>query len=373
NYVPFARTLCDSFLERHPEGNCHVLVIDDHVGWIDPGRERFRIVSLAGLGIEGLPEMCFKYNVTELSTAVKPFFIDHLFRTGAAEKVLYLDPDILVTGALDGLFEELDRSDVILTPHLDRDFPEDGLFPDDAHILRSGIYNLGFIGMRKCDNACALLAWWKEKMRDKCVIDHRRGYFVDQRFIDLATTLFGSVSAVRDPGCNVAYWNLHSRKIGIRDGQWICNGGALRFFHFSNYKPEYPDVISGHQTRYALADLPELRALFDLYRSLLFANGYGVSGKWPYTYDRFDDGTKVNDLARKIYRISAAARRNGNPFDRSGYPVAFRLLLPVAAVLQRLVSFAKKQIKTNPFLRKTLEPLLGPLPHGEPRGRHEPL
>jgi glycosyltransferase involved in cell wall biosynthesis len=44
-----------------------------------------------------------------------------------------------------------------------------------------------------------------------------------------------------------------------------------------------------------------------------------------------------------------------------------------AAVLQRLVSFAKKRIKTSPFLRKTLEPILGPLPHGEPRGRHEPL
>ncbi|MEW6721319.1 MAG: glycosyl transferase [Thermodesulfobacteriota bacterium] len=370
NYLAFARTLCDSFLEHHPAGTCHVLVIDDPAGRFDPGRERFRIVSLRDLGIEGLPELCFKYNVTELSTAVKPFFIEHLFRTGAADRVLYLDPDILVTNPLDGLYGELDRADVILTPHLDKDYPEDGLFPDDGHILRSGIYNLGFIGMRKCGNTAGLLSWWKGKMRDKCLIDHGRGYFVDQRFIDLATTLFDNISVVRDPGCNVAYWNLHSRKIGMREGRWTCNGDPLRFFHFSNYRPESPHVISGHQTRYDLADLPELRALFDLYRRLLFSNGYEESVKWPYTFDRFDDGSRINDTFRKLYRISGPARRARDPFVRSGHPLSLRLLLPATAILHFTKTFLKERIKASPLFRRLLTPVLGPLPHGKPLVRH---
>ncbi len=371
NYLASARTLCDSFLELHPDGRCFVLVIDDYNGYIDPVKERFRIIPISDLGIKGLKEFCFKYNVTELSTAVKPYFLEHLFRFAPTEKILYLDPDILVTASLDHLFEELDHSDVILTPHLDRDYPEDGLFPDDAHILRSGIYNLGFIGIRKCRNSYDLLSWWQKKMYDKCIIAHGRGYFVDQRFIDLATTLFMQIFTIRDPGYNVAYWNLHSREIRSLDGRWMCGGGPLYFFHFSNYNPEYPDAISGHQTRYSLADLPDLRALFDVYRRRLLANGYCESGKWPYTYDRFEDGSRVNDLFRKIYRVSKTARTNENPFERSGYTVALRILLPVTSILHGLFAFAKARIKGNPLSRRILEPFLGPLPQGKQPKRHD--
>jgi hypothetical protein len=373
NYLAFARTLCNSFLEQHPEGKCFVLVIDSHEGYIDPGTERFQVVRVEELRIQGLKELCFRYNITELSTALKPFLIEHLLRNTPAQKVLYLDPDILVTAPLHHLYEELDRWDVILTPHLDKDYPEDGLFPDDSHVLRSGIYNLGFIGMRKCGNVFDLLAWWRGKVSEKCVIDHGRGYFVDQRFIDLATTLFRNIAPVLDPGYNVAYWNLHSRAVGVQEGRWTCGEGPLYFFHFSDYKPEYPDEISGHQTRFALADLCDLRALFDLYRCRLIENDYSETRKWPYTYGYFEDGSKVNDLFRKIYRISKTARRNGNPFDRSGYTAGIRMLLPVTSIIHVLLSFAKDRVKASPLSRRLLQPIVGPLPRSRPAGRQEKL
>ena len=72
-----------------------------------------------------------------------------------------MDPDILVTGTLDGLFEKLDASDIVLTPHLDQDYPADGLLPDDGYILRAGQFNLGFIGVSATENAQSFLNWWK--------------------------------------------------------------------------------------------------------------------------------------------------------------------------------------------------------------------
>ena len=47
NYLPAARVLADSLAEHHPGVRLHVLVIDEWEGYIDPARERFEIVDPA--------------------------------------------------------------------------------------------------------------------------------------------------------------------------------------------------------------------------------------------------------------------------------------------------------------------------------------
>ena len=186
NYTSFARTLCDSFLSAQPSGRCHVLFIDRTERYIDPLKENFTAYHLDEIGIPAVKELCFKYNVTELATAVKPFFLRFLLSKPEIREIIYLDPDILVLDTLGHLFNLLGTKDIVLTPHLDADYPEDGRFPDDSHVMRSGVFNLGFIGVRRSGNVERFLDWWAGKMMDKCVIDHGKGYFVDQRFIDLA-------------------------------------------------------------------------------------------------------------------------------------------------------------------------------------------
>jgi lipopolysaccharide biosynthesis glycosyltransferase len=149
NYLSFARTLCHSFLQNHPDGVCYVLIIDEFDGYLDRDREKFEIISINDLGIARLTEFCFKYDITELSTAVKPYLLKYLLDEKGMDELLYLDPDILVTAPLDLLFGELQQNDIILTPHLDKDYPEDGCLPNDAHIMLSGVFNLGFIGVRR--------------------------------------------------------------------------------------------------------------------------------------------------------------------------------------------------------------------------------
>ena len=363
NYLAFARTLCDSFLDHHPEGSCHVLFIDDTEGYLDAASERFKAHHLQDLAIPDQKSFCFKYTITELSTAVKPYYLRYLLETANLGKVLYLDPDILLLHRLDELFELLDRANVLLTPHLDTDFPEDGDFPDDGHILKSGIFNLGFIGVRHGENVFRFLQWWEKKLYDKCVIDHARGYFVDQRFIDLAFTLFDDMQIVRNTGYNVAYWNLHSRAVEYCDGQWTCNGAPLYFFHFSNYRPEHPETLSGFQNRIRLSERPFLKMLYSLYTAKLIRNGYEESSRWPYTHGRYADGTPIRDDTRKVYRRLMRHFRLDDPFRRFSHPASLRL----ASALWGIYGGARRRIRNRAvhhdgLLRRLATALYGPFP-----------
>jgi hypothetical protein len=302
NYVAHARVLAESFLAKHPAGKCFVLVVDDYEGCIDPAQEVFDVIGVNELQIPNVRSFCFKYNVTELATALKASFLRFLLERREVRQVLYLDPDILVTSGLDELFERLNRAPLLLTPHLDQDYPNDGRFPNDSSVLRAGIFNLGFLGLAGGPWATGFLRWLEEKLSDSCVVDPAGGYFVDQRFFDIALSTYPEIEIERGVGYNVAYWNLHSRFLTFQNGTWLCNGEPLRFFHFSNYYPETPDSISGHTNRYKISDRPDLAPLFDYYRAQLLGHGYEKAKSWPYSFNQFANGVPISEPIRREYR-----------------------------------------------------------------------
>lgn len=363
NYVSFARSLCDSFLSLHPAGRCHVLFIDRTDGYIDPSNENFTVCHLDEIGIPDLKDLYFKYNVTELATAVKPLFLRFLLSKPEIREIIYLDPDILVLESLGELFNLLETKDIVLTPHLDKDYPEDGMFPDDSHIMRGGVFNLGFIGVRRSANVERFLDWWAGKMRYKCVIDHGRGYFVDQRFIDLAFTLFDNIHVEKDTGYNVAYWNLHSRQVDYKEGRWLCNGKPLFFFHFSNYKPEAPSLLSAFQDRVRLAEHPSLKKLFTLYTERLLKYGYRESRVWPYTHGKYTDGGTISDEDRRVYRSFGEWFVPGDPFDRRRYPLKLKLAMGLATLFGRFRRWVRdRAIRNNGVIRKIARSIYGNFP-----------
>ncbi|HEV7682571.1 MAG TPA: hypothetical protein VGO68_10650 [Pyrinomonadaceae bacterium] len=318
NYLAFARTLARSFLNKHPDYKCYVLIVDDFAEYINPTHESFEIIKLSDLEIPNLPQFCFKYDVKELCTAVKAHLLDYLMRQKSLQKLLYLDPDILVTAPLADIYRKLDTFDIVLTPHLDTDYPADGLLPDDSHILRAGQFNLGFIGVNSSENAKSFLNWWKLKLSEHCVVDVPNGYFVDQKFIDFVPVLFENFHIEKQTGYNVAYWNLHSRRVHKQKGAWQCNDGPLYFFHFSGYDPEC-DAISSHipvsLARHRLSRRSDLGSLFAEYKEMLIENGQTEASGWPYTFGYFTTGEQIPDELRKYYRsIPEKWRSLGNPF-----------------------------------------------------------
>ncbi len=52
----------------------------------------------------------------------------------------------------------------VLTPHMTEPLPNDGKHPQDIHVLASGTYNLGFLGISKTTTALKMLDWWNDKL-----------------------------------------------------------------------------------------------------------------------------------------------------------------------------------------------------------------
>jgi glycosyltransferase involved in cell wall biosynthesis/SAM-dependent methyltransferase len=307
NYAPFARVLAESFTEHHPDARCFVLVIDDPEGHLDPGNEPFEILTPGDLAIEEFDRMAALYSVLELSTAVKPWLLRHLLNVRGCETLAYLDPDIEVHDSLAELEALLHEHRLVVTPHLTAAMPRDGLKPSETDILIAGSYNLGFIGLAPGPDTDALLDWWGERLVTDCIVAPERGFFVDQRWMDFAPGLVPSFHVLRDPGYNVAYWNLPSREVKRRGDGWTVNGRPLRFFHFSGFDPQQPALLSKHQNRIQLADRPALRDLCRRYAERLLAHMDAGRPPWSYRYDRLADGTKIDAAIRLGYRRALEA------------------------------------------------------------------
>jgi hypothetical protein len=274
NFLSYARIVGRSYLQHHPGSRFYVLVVDGLPDGVEAGGG-IEVVTPEALDLPYLHELCFKYNVVELSTAVKPSFLAHLL--GREESIVYLDPDILVMRRFAELWRELDRAPIVLTPHLLKPIPMDGLRPNEQDMLISGAYNLGFLAIRRSQDVDELLAWWATRLRDGCRIDVPNGLFTDQKWIDLVPCYFASTAVLRDPTYNVAFWNLHERRLERRGSAFFAEGRPIAFFHFSGFTPTIPSNLSRHQTRTQVEKRTPLAELLNLYVDLHMRNGYARS------------------------------------------------------------------------------------------------
>jgi glycosyltransferase involved in cell wall biosynthesis len=322
-----ARVLANSFRKHHPDIPFFVLLVDRVDGCFRPEREPFTLIPFDELPLQNRYQLAFKYDIIELNTAVKPCFLEHLFKAYGVGKVLYLDPDILILRSMSALFDLLDRRSIILTPHLLTALEEDGHEPSDETILRAGTYNLGFLGLANNDTTGTLLKWWQNKLSEACQSAPERGMFVDQKWMDLTPGLFDGVYILRDAGYNVAYWNLPSRSTEMRGETVLVNQRPCYFFHFSGFDPDYPDRVSKHTTRLTMDKIGGAAGLFHKYRDLLARSGHNKCKKWPYAFDAFANGVKIPAMARQLFQeLGDQAGQFPNPFNIRGPRTYYRWL-----------------------------------------------
>jgi hypothetical protein len=300
NYVAHARVLARSFARHHPDGRFWTLIIDDFGGYVDAANEPFEILTPAEIGCEPFIHMAMRYSVLELSTAVKPWLLRHLMgQTG--RPVTYLDPDIKIYGSLKTLDDQAAAHGVVLIPHNSEPIPPDDRMPSQVDIMIAGIYNLGYVSLAPGREVEDLLDWWADRLERDCRVDPKWGYFVDQRWFDLTPGFLSDVAIVRDPEFNLAYWNVHSRRLGWADGRYTVNDRPLAFFHFSGFDPEHPLVLSRHQNRVDVTSDPVLERLLGEYAADVMSEGHAVSRGWPYSYGSLGDGMRIDDTLRGLY------------------------------------------------------------------------
>lgn len=321
SFLPFARVLARSFAEHHPGVPFYVLLCDEVQSCFEPAEEPFVLIPFTELEMRHPEHFRFRYSIQYLSIAAKPQLLHHLFGLGY-ERVLYFDSDILIMGDLEPLIDPPGDCSVALTPHLLS--PPRGTSGTERELAvsRAGIFNAGCVSARSDERGRAFIAWWEDRLRYHTIHDVARGLHGDQRWLDLAASFFEGVSVIRDPACNVAYWNLPERVVSWHGGRLMVNETPCRFFHFSGFSPDRSEVLTRHKIEGEFSS-PAILELLERYTDLLLDAGYEESRQWPYAWQTFDNGVTIPDIARNEYRdLGAEVERFGDPFD-TGRPGNF--------------------------------------------------
>ena len=276
NYLAQAKTLADSLILYNPEYKFIIGLVDELSEEID--YDFFlphEIIPIKEIGLQEFDSIAKKYNIIELNTAVKASFFKYVFkRFENLDHTYYFDPDLMFFNSLNKLDEEFKQSNILLTPHIHTPIPLDDSFPHENLFLNYGIYNLGFIGVKRNENSFQFLDWWEERTLNYGFINTKEGYFVDQLWINLVPIFFKKVKILPEYGYNAAPWNLHERKQIVKkeDGFYMKDESKLVFFHFSSYKFNKPENIAKDYVRYSFICCPELKPLYEIYHTKLVDN-----------------------------------------------------------------------------------------------------
>lgn len=338
NYLPRVRVLAESVRRYGHSGDLVVFLVDDPEAHSDTSAEPFVQLPLAAMTLdpEWFARMTLYYDVTELSTAVKPWVLEAVARgaapapgsaAGTGDRpaaVAYLDPDTELLAPLDDLWAIAAGGEVVLTPHTLEPFPRDRLLMAERTLLQAGVFNLGFLALPSGGAGPALLTWWQERLRFDALVAPDEWLFTDQHWMNLAPSLF-PCHLVTDRGVNVAFWNLHERPLTRRDGVLRAGGDPLRLMHFSGINPRHPHLLSATQAQYPrvlLSEQPELARLCEHYLERIApkaseADGEpGIGDTTPaaddYRWNRLPNGVTLQRWMRRRYRSELVAAVEGH-------------------------------------------------------------
>jgi hypothetical protein len=302
NYLAQAKTLADTMGSTNPSWRFIVGLVDKNVGNIDLSFLGCEILEVEQLQIEEFEQMVNSYSIVELITAVKPFYFTYFLKKyPEADKVIYFDPDIMVFDSLVSLEQKLDLNDIILTPHFTQPI-NDKFLPTEKHVFNTGVFNLGFLAVKRSENTANMLKWWEGKLRTECILDLTRGYFVDQLWMTLVPAYFDKVLIDKYPGYNMAHWNLHERTLTETANGYMVNDVPLIFYHFSHYHPDRPNEIAAYHTRFSFEKRPDLGAIFENYKNSLLRNNYFEFKKVSCYYMRNEGKKKLKKSIESFFR-----------------------------------------------------------------------
>jgi hypothetical protein len=317
NYLPKARVLAKSLRKNCDDVYFTLVVSDDLPNDFMLENEPFdQVLYIEDLNIpvDNLPLWIFLHNVVELCTAVKGAAILKLLQESSYDKVVYLDPDIAVFSDLTELSETLDKYDIVLTPHMCIPEPVENtraIMDNEICSLRHGIYNLGFIALKRSKNALAFAQWWRDRLVHFCYADIPQGLFTDQRWCDLVPAFFDGVYIEKSSAYNVATWNLNNRKIMRENNYYLVDRKPLQFYHFTGFDSGAQEMMMS-----VYGDTQEVWDLRNWYIQVQDENGQKVLGKTKFKYSKYSNGMVISDKHRQTLRRNDLFEyfRNTNPF-----------------------------------------------------------
>ncbi len=304
SYLNRARVMSETLRKQHPDWTIWLVMTDKEPDGfrLNLAQEDYhRILTAEELYGEETERWLFNHDIVEACTAVKARAMAHIMAEPDCEKLFYFDPDIAVLNSMDAVVDLLDEHSIVLTPHQVE--PESGelrsaVLDNEITSLDYGIFNLGFVAVANDDEARRFVQWWEERLYRWCYDRLDIGVFVDQKWCNLVPCFFKGVYILRDPGYNVASWNLSSRVMSYNaDGAALINGVPLRFFHFTKLG-SVGDIMT---QRYARGNI-EVYELWWWYRHAVERHSSDKIPKGWWYYGTFDNGVKIPKAARELFR-----------------------------------------------------------------------
>ena len=286
------------------------------------------IIARDTIGIESSKwnQMAFKYDLTEFCTSIKPTCFKYIFEKYNPDSCIYFDPDILVYNSLNTIYDILILKSIIVTPHIVTIQDKYSGKLDERKLFYSGMFNLGFLGLKNDIYSQKMLNWWEIRLEDRCFQDMMENYFTDQKWIDFLPSFFpNQILISQNLGLNVAPWNFYEREIEIKGETFYVKNRLLQnqdyypliFLHFSgfNYKSLLDEKINQ-------INIPDLEIYNDLlnpiatYTKYLKESNLNKYIKLNYSYNYFTNGVTISSIYRKLFRrLYEDSKIDTNPFD----------------------------------------------------------
>ncbi len=255
NYLPRGLALYESLKKGRDSFIFWILCLDDKA------RAKLQSMNLPQVRLLGLEDL--EKSDPELLTAkgnrsaleycftCKAPLVLHIFNADpSAESITYLDGDIYYFSDPAPVDAEIGDGSIAITPH--------GFPPKLQDRLIYGKFNAGWIWFRRDENALACLEWWRKKCLEWCHCRCEPGCYTDQKYLDQFSARFRGVKELDHPGCNVALWNIASRRLSMKNGCVHANDRPVIFYHFHALKQISPTIFDPNLAEYDNLPNPEL-------------------------------------------------------------------------------------------------------------------
>ena len=136
----------------------------------------------------------------------------------------YIDADLFFFSDPGPLFQEFGDASIGIIEHR---------FPNQLkHLVKFGIYNVGYLSFRRDQNAETCLSWWRERCLEWCrdIVEETR--FADQKYLNDWPTRFRGVHVFQQKGAGPGPWNIGDSQIEITDGELTIDSQRLVVYHF---------------------------------------------------------------------------------------------------------------------------------------------
>jgi hypothetical protein len=334
NYIGLALALEKSIKEHNDNVDFLIFVADeftDEEKIVDLPENIIIAKERIGISQDQWYQMCFKYDLTEFCTSIKPSCFKYVFEQFKPDACIYFDPDILIFNSLNTIYDKLEKYSIVVTPHITtiQDIYTGKL--NERNLLYSGMFNLGFLALKNDENARKMLDWWEIRLEDRCFQNMMENYFTDQKWIDFLPSFFPNQLLVsHDLGLNVAPWNFFERKVLAMDGSFFVRNRILEenetlfpliFVHFSGYN--YKALLNGEIIQGNLKEMEnysDYQEIFILYSEFIKESEFSKHIKLNYTYNYFSNKVGISTVYRKLFRrLYEDGKIETNPFDATGF------------------------------------------------------